>query len=227
MKNFVNVVLIVAVLTLMGPVAGLAQLTPPPNVMTLQPYLYSTAHDNDCSFVDDGEILTLHVYLYDPVNPSFGLLNEERPVTNIGGFECVLEFTEGAEIVGETFPPGAVNAGTPYSLEVFYGIPLPVLTNPVLLCAIDVFFGGDVSFELAIPETMPCYLLHNVQAYVKPPLAAQVLGKVSYTDADDSSYPLVGADCHGDEFDFKWTLQSADGVGNVEGSWDALKALYR
>ncbi len=40
--------------------------------------------------MDDGTVVTLTLYLHHPVNQTFGPLDEERPLTNLRHFECLL-----------------------------------------------------------------------------------------------------------------------------------------
>jgi hypothetical protein len=208
-----------------GPVLAQWQ---PTNFFTLQSEMMSSAHDRDCFFVDDETIVTMTLYIYNPINPSFGALNEERPVSNIGGFECRLEFSEGAMILGWNLPPGSTNSGTNEEPLVAFGIPVPVLNDPVALGQIDIYFGGDVSFELHEPETLPCYLAYNVTASVLPRTGSQIPGSVNFTDADDSmNNPLVAGDRFVDEVDYKFTLQRVIPVSTAGETWDALKGLFR
>lgn len=227
MKSFATVFGIAALILALVPVDGIGQIVSERNAFSLQAHLSSTAHDKDCQFVDSSTVVTLTLYLYDPVNPTFGLLQEERPVANVAGFECNLEFSEGAEILNWVLPANSVNHGSLASPRVYYGAPLPVASSPVALASIDVLFdGSDVSFDLPDPGTLPCYLLGNVSAYIRPAADSQLPGFVNYLDADDSQSPLVGGQSFMDYPDFSFAMQQTS-VSADQHPWASLKALFR
>lgn len=228
MKIFAPALFMFVLLLIVIPAQGFAQWSTTENFLTLQEYVFSTAHDRNCSFVDEGSVRTLTLYLHHPVNQTFGPLNQERPLTNLRGFECSLELTDGAQMIGWTFPENTYHVGDNNTLVVWYGTPLPVETDPVALGTVEVFFGGQTTFSLPEPSTYPCYILHNVHSFVRSSVPGQDPAIVSFTDADDhQDDPTFYGVSFGDEYDYSWALQRPVVVDAQEHSWDALKAMYR
>lgn len=223
-------ILTACLLTVAGP--GWAELDANANFMTINDGLISTAYDANCRWVDLNTFQTLHLFIHDPVNPSFGYEGSERAVENIGGFECNLTFSEGAHIVSWSFAVPAINSGTIDTPRVEFLEPLPVTYDyyfwPMFeVATIEVFFGGPVGFEIPTEMWARCIYNPNIEAYLRPAFPATVVGSVSYTDADDPFEPVIAAQCSGDNVDLYFQMVDLPVVATERSSWDALKSLYR
>lgn len=186
----------------------------------------SSAYDAFCHYQQINQITTLALYLINPVNPEFGY-EGERDVTNVGGFECAVTTTEGATILGYTFPPNAFNYGSGDDLVVYFGEPVPVIDGRATLATFDVFFGGPLSFDIPDAIMARCVNHDNCWLYVNPVSQGNIPGFVSYTDADDPFNPTIAGVCTGSQIDLSFELYQNQSVPTEIGSWDSLKAIYR
>ena len=123
----------VIVVTLVFLAAGAnAQWAPIDNYLTILWDPYSTAYDYNCEYQVENTIVTYTLYLHDPVNPQF-MDQGARPVTNVGGFECRIEATEGVNILDWSFPVPAIDIGENGNHIVGFSEPVPVVDGRVAL----------------------------------------------------------------------------------------------
>jgi len=184
----------------------------------------SSAHDYNCHIVYENTTATLELGLFDPVNPAFG--NEgARPVENVAGFECKLIPHEGIIILGVHYPVPAIDIGEDGELIVGYGEPVPVAEyGKTVLATVDVFFGGETSFELPEEATMPCYMEFNTWIQVTSIHLPSIPGSAAYLDADDPFDPLVAAE-YNEGPDFKFHLLLEPTVSSETLSWEGIKTI--
>jgi hypothetical protein len=194
------------------------------NIITIKPDPYSSAHDFDCWNMQENTVRTLTLYLHQPVNYDFNG-GQEREVTNVWGFECRLELTEGLTILDWYFPVPSINVGTGNTLVVGYSVPLPVVDGVVELATFDILFG-DADFELPDYGTGPCYLHANTSVFIGPTEIPAIPGSTAYVDYDDTGNNLV-AGITAEDYDFRFLLTKEDPVDTEDHTWGAMKALYR
>jgi len=227
MNTVVKAFLLTLILVAMASGAAYAQFGAS-NTITINPWLYSTAYDADCSWVEDGTIQTLGLYLYDPVNPTFGADDVERPVEFIDSVEVRLEFTAGLTVLNWSSLPDAVISNTANSIAIHYPTPLPVAANPVQLAFFDVWVSAD-GFDPAEYGIGRCVVNYNAQAYAHAPYTSRIPGYANFTDAEDLEFdPLVAGVTSGSDFaDFRFAIHLPEEVATDRETFDSLKALYR
>lgn len=194
------------------------------NIMTIKPDPYSPAHDFDCWIMQENTVRTMGLYLHQPVNYDFDN-GVERAVTNVWGFECRIEVTDGMTILDWHFPVPSINIGVGNELIVGYSVPVPVVDDVVELATFDVLFG-NASFELPDYGTGPCYLHANIEVFIRPTSIQSIPGSTAYVDFDDPGPNLVAGEI-AEDYDFRFLLTKEDPVATEGQTWGAMKALYR
>lgn len=224
------------ILVLAAPLTAGAQFDDQYNVIDLYPIaarFYETYRD-DCAWEVQGQVFTVGVYLWFPVNYDFdgGQLHE---VQHVGGFECSLRpentVLGSAVILARRFPVPAIDVGRYDTMIVGFGEPVPVnWVLPTLLAEVDVFFGPpEAGLAAAAPDKASPYGCYPPAAilWLEPASPPSIVDRMAYIDADDPDIdPLVGADAY-EGYSLGTLLITPLVVGNEDLSWDGVKALYR
>ncbi|MFO7652685.1 MAG: hypothetical protein R6X25_02580 [Candidatus Krumholzibacteriia bacterium] len=163
----------------------------------------------------------VHLVVLDPYNPV-----RDRPITQVGGFECRVELPPQVTLLEVRLPPGSVNFRTWPELLVGVSVPVPASDGHVVLATIVV----------EVPEDLgsPVYALLQP---VNPPYQS-IPGSAAIMDAEDD-YRLVAVAPAGGSYDrpifgFGYTLDHPWGarmsgciVALADVTWGALKSSYR
>lgn len=199
-------------------------LDPPENLLTLKPNPFSSAHDFDCWRVLEGDILTLQLAVFNPVNPDYMGLGEARPVENVNGFQCKIVGTPGAFIVARRYPVPTIDLGEG-GMDASFQIPVPVVEGRIVLLEVD-FIIAYPDFELPVYETGPCYLEANIEVDIVPYAYSAIPGRTVYYDADDTVNSVISCLDTPDDYDFRLLLTQGP-VATDGHTWGTMKALYR